>query len=283
MVIKIVTDSTADLSPELISRYSLEVVPLYVNFGDEVYRDGIDLNPENFLAKVQSTPVFPRTSQPTPADFLQVFRRLLAEGNEVIFIGISSDLSGTIQSALLAKNELATDSIAVVDSRNLAMGIGLMVLRAAELAGEGMRFKELVSILETMPPRLRTTFVVDTLDFLYKGGRLSKAQAVIGNVLNIHPRIEVNEGKLGLVEKIRGRREKSNARLVEWIMQAAEKVDRRRIVVEHCHAEEDAAYIREKLAEANLAEEILTAKAGTVISSHCGPGTVGVLYMEKEV
>ena len=174
MPIKIVTDSTADLSPELKSRYGIEVIPLVVHFGEEVYYDGVDLTQEEFLEKVKTSPHFPKTGQATPAAFLELFRRLLAEGNEVLYVGLSAELSGTYASACLAAQELGNAPIATVDSRNLSMGIGILALHAAEMAEQGIPLQEIAARLTAMTPRVRTSFIVDTLDFLYKGGRLTR-------------------------------------------------------------------------------------------------------------
>ena len=134
MAIQIITDSTADLPQELKDRYQITTVPLYVHFGEEVYLDGINLTPESFLQKVKAGPVFPKTSQPTPEDFRRVFQPFLEQGDEILFLGISADLSGTISSALLAAEELDTQKISVIDSRNLSLGLGLLVLHACRSA-----------------------------------------------------------------------------------------------------------------------------------------------------
>lgn len=283
-MIRIITDSTADLNEDLITGYSIEVVPLYVSFEDQIYQDGVTLTKEAFLEKINSSPVFPRTSQPTPADFAEVFRRILDEGDQILFIGISTEMSGTISSALLAQSELGAESIAVVDSRNISMGIGVLVKYAAELAQKGVPLPELADAVKKASARVKATFIVDTLDFLYKGGRLSRAQALIGNVLNIHPRIEVNEGKLVLVEKIRGRREKAWERMIEEAMANTERIDPRMLAVTHSYAEEEALWIKAELEKVFPAarDQIMLTQAGAVISSHCGPGTVGILYLEKE-
>lgn len=283
-MIRIITDSTADLNEDLITGYSIEVVPLYVSFEDQIYQDGVTLTKEAFLEKINSSPVFPRTSQPTPADFAEVFRRILDEGDQILFIGISTEMSGTISSALLAQSELGAESIAVVDSRNISMGIGVLVKYAAELAQKGGPLPELADAVKKASARVKATFIVDTLDFLYKGGRLSRAQALIGNVLNIHPRIEVNEGKLVLVEKIRGRREKAWERMIEEAMANTERIDPRMLAVTHSYAEEEALWIKAELEKVFPAarDQIMLTQAGAVISSHCGPGTVGILYLEKE-
>ncbi|NLY91508.1 MAG: DegV family protein [Firmicutes bacterium] len=282
MSIKIVTDSTADLSPELISRYDIEVVPLSVYFGEEVYLDGKDLTPDQFLEKVNTSPDFPKTAQVTPAEFLEVFRRLLAEGHEIFYTGLSSYLSGTYTSACLAAEELKDAPIAITDSLNLSTGIGIQVLYAAELAEQGVPLGEIANRVSAMARRVRTSFIVKTMDFLLKGGRVTRTQAIIGNVLQIHPRIEVVDGKMIVAEKFRGSKAKANARLVEWARDAKEQIDDHRLFVTHCHDHDSANFIADQLREMKLAREIIITQAGAVISSHCGPGTVGIIYAEKE-
>ncbi|HHW12484.1 MAG TPA: DegV family protein [Firmicutes bacterium] len=282
MSIKIVTDSTADLSPELKSRYGIEVIPLTVHFGEEVYYDGIDLTQDEFLEKVNTSPHFPKTGQATPAAFLELFRRLLAEGHEILYVGISSDLSGTYASACLAAQELADAPIATVDSRNLSMGIGVLALHAAEMAEQGTSLQAIADRLRAMTARVRTSFIVDTLDFLYKGGRLTRAQALIGNVLQIHPRIEVVDGKMCVPEKIRGSKSKAKTRLLEWATANKERIDDNWIAVTHCRDEEAANDLAAQFREMELARNVVITKAGAVISTHCGPGTVGIIYVEKE-
>lgn len=280
-MIKILTDSTADLSPELIARYKIEKIPLYVFFGEECFRDGVDFTHEEFWQKLKSTDVFPRTAQPSPADFIEFYRRFLDEGREILFIGIGSTISGTVSSALIAQKEFPGAPIEVVDSYSLSMGIGLLCVHAAEMIEGGMTLARTAEELRKMVPRVRVSFIVDSLDYLYKGGRLSKTQALVGNVLNIHPRIAMAEGKLYAAEKIRGQR-KAIKRLIEWATEEPDKIDPRMIAVTHCDAGEQAEEIAETLRGMGLAKEVVVTKAGAVISSHCGPGTVGILFIAKD-
>src|SRR5690606_28392406 len=148
-----------------------------------VYYDGVDLTQDEFLEKVYTSPDFPKSGQATPATFLELFRRIIAEGNEVLYVGLSAELSGTYASACLAAQELADAPIAIVDSRNLSMGIGILALHAAEMAEAGVPLQEIATRLTAMTARVKTSFIVDSLDFLYKGGRLTRTQALVGNVL----------------------------------------------------------------------------------------------------
>ncbi|HHV54972.1 MAG TPA: DegV family protein [Firmicutes bacterium] len=276
--VRIVTDSTADLSPELIRDYGLTVVPLYVRLGDRFYRDGVDLEPARLFEYVAETGKLPQTSMPTPADFQEVFGRIIAAGDDVLYVALSSRLSGTCQAARVAAQALAPERIAMVDSLNLSTGIGQIALYAAELAAAGMPLAELVRRVEAMVPRVRTSFVIDTLDYLHKGGRCSAMQNVVGSLLRIKPRIEVIDGRLEVAEKLMGARSKASNSLLRWCLQDRERIDLHRVFVTHAAYPEGASYLAEELRRALPFEEILITEAGAVISSHCGPGTVGILY-----
>ncbi len=281
MAIQVITDSTADLPQELKDRYQIKTVPLYVHFGEEVYRDGIDLTPESFLEKVKAGPVFPKTSQPTPEDFRRVFQPILEQGDELIFLGISSEVSGTISSALLAAEELDPQKISIIDSRNLSLGLGLLVLHACRLRAQGLPLRAITEEVNRLVPLVRISFVVDTLEFLYKGGRLSKTQAVVGNILSIHPRIEIVDGKLVVAEKIRGTKAKARTRLIQWALQDTARIDPEWMGIPHCYDPGEAEAIIEELRPLGLAKEYIVTQVGAIISSHCGPGTFCITYVKK--
>ncbi len=280
-MIRVITDSTADLSPQLCADYRIEKVPLYVYFGNECFRDGIDFSPDEFWQQLKTTNLFPRTAQPSPLDFIKKFRSLLAEGKEILFIGIASTLSGTVASAMLAKKEFPGAPIEIIDSKNVSMGTGLLCIHAAEAVSRGLSLKQTAEEIRNMVPRLRTSFIVKSLDYLYKGGRLSRTQALCGNILNIIPRIQMREGQLKAAEKIRGR-ERAVKALLNWVMREPGKIDPRIIAVTHCDAENEAEKIAQSLRSQLPVKEVVITKTGTVISSHCGPGTVGIGFIEKQ-
>lgn len=283
MAIKVVTDSTADLSPELVERFDIKVVPLSVIFGSQVFEDTPDFRGTKFHDKIKELKVHPKSTQATPADFVKMFKPILDAGDEVIYVALSSGLSGTINSAAKAAEELeAVDRIHIVDSKNLSMGIGLLACRAAEMVAEGLTADVIVKKLEQMVPRVRVAFIVHNLDYLYKGGRLSVAQAVMGNLLNIHPMIGVADGKMSVIEKVRGKWEKALLQLVAVQLGKPEKVDPHMISVTHSAADPEAKFLNDKVAEIIPEANIVTTEAGAVISCHCGPGTIGILYIEKE-
>ena len=280
-MIRVITDSTADLTPELIERFDLAVIPLYVRFGETVYRDGVDLTHEQFLALLSTGRGLPKTAQPTPADFVEFFRPRLEQGDEVIYVGLSSSLSGTFASAELARGQLDSPRLTLLDTRNLSMGVGLLAIEAAKLARAGHPLEEMLDRLGGMVPRLRTAFVVDSLDYLYKGGRLNAFQAALGSVLNIHPLIAVEEGRLIAAEKIRGNRARALDRLFTFCLPDPERVRPGLISVTHCACPGDAELLAERIRRAVPNVEVVITEAGAVIASHCGPNTVGILYIDR--
>lgn len=282
-MIRIVTDSTADLTPDLVKLHGLTVVPLYVRFGEKVYRDGIDLTRQEFLAKLASAREPPKTAQPTPGDFLAVFAPFIEAGEGVCYIGISSDLSGTHASAELAKKQLGDVPLELVDSRNLSMGIGLLAVKAAGLAAAGTPLREMAEELRRTAPLLRTAFVVNSLEYLYKGGRLNAFQAAIGGILNIHPLIAVKDGRLTAAEKIRGQRQRAMDRLFEYCLDDPSRADPAMIAVTHCGCPEDAEALADRIRRAVIGARVVVTEAGAVIASHCGPGTVGILYIARSL
>lgn len=280
-LIKVITDSTADLTPDLARRFDLDVVPLYVRFGEEIYRDGVDFTPASFLAKLTASKEFPKTAQPTPGDFTAVFRRWLDQGYDVLYVGLSSDLSGTFASAEMARAQTEPSRIELVDSRNLSMGIGLLAARGANLVRQGQPLARIAATLRADAPRLRTAFIVDTLEYLHKGGRLNAFQAALGALLNIHPLVAVEDGRLVSPEKVRGHRERALDRLFAYCLPRPDRVVPDLIAVTHCGCPDDAERLAARIREAIRGAEVVVTEAGAVIGSHCGPNTVGILYLEK--
>lgn len=279
--VKIVTDSTADLTPEILSQYEIEVVPLYVRFGDEIFADGVDLDNRKLFQKVADTGIMPQTAAPTPEDFLKVFKKILDGGQDVICICLSSHLSATVQSAVIAAGDCPGGRVQVVDGLNLSMATGLLVLYAAELAREGMALEELTAKVKGRIGDLRTFFVVDTMEYLYKGGRCSALQSLMAGVLKIHPMLTMEEGKIVVKEKIRGGEKKILDRLVETLLAERDRLDPQFIAVAGAACPERVELLVDRVKEELPGARIMVAEAGGVISSHCGPGTVGILYMVR--
>ncbi len=287
--IAFVTDSTAGIPAEQKHRHKIEVVPLQVIFGTEVFRDGVDLTQAEFFQRLRSARTLPTTSQPTVADFEQTYSKLLDDPDvdSIISVHISSRLSGTYSEATQVAERLMAErggdkskKISVVDSESVYMGCGLMVINGARAAEAGKGHDEVVRLIEGMRPHVRILVLVDTLEYLQRGGRIGGAQAFIGGLLNVKPILQVKEGRVEPLERVRTRR-RAMERLVEI---AAEAVGRRpvQVAVGHGEAEEDAKVLSQMIRDRlNVAEEF-TSDLGPVIATHTGPGVLGFVYYPLE-
>jgi len=278
-MVNIITDSTSDLGLDLSTKYQLTVIPLLVTIGGKVYRDGVDLQQKDLFDLVKKFGELPKTAAPSMGELSKVFDK----PGESIFIGISSKLSATIQSAQLAADMLPAGKVRVIDSLNLSTGVGLLALRAAELRDQGLTANEIVERIMESRPKVRTSFVIETMEYLYKGGRCTAIQAIAGSVLKIHPIIEVhNDGTLGVKSKARGSLQKGHQMMLDDFEANLPKLDRQRVFITHTF--NDGEIVKslvdgvKRIAEP---EEICVTSAGSVISSHCGPRTAGILYFVK--
>ncbi|AHD05381.1 DegV family protein [Paenibacillus larvae] len=281
MAIKIFADSTSDLPPEIIEKYGIGIIPLYVVFDDQSYKDGVDLTTPELYKLVDRTKKLPKTAAPSPADFEASFKPYIEQGDHIVYISLSSKLSSTMQNAVIAAGLFPEGRVTVVDSLNLSTGIGLLVLKAARLAEAGLSAHDIEQQIRELVPKVETEFVIDTLDYLYMGGRCSGMQNFIGSLLKIRPVIKVVDGGMIMAYKVRGKREKALDQMLQNALKEVPNMDTEIIGVTHSMSEEDAKMLKEKLAEKTNAKEILLSKAGCVISSHCGPNTVGILYIKK--
>lgn len=276
-MIHIVTDSTSDLSPEMISQYQVGIIPLAVFIQGKTYRDKLEITLAELFHSVETTGQLPKTSAPPIAEFLPHFDH----ADEVIFIGISSKLSATIQNAVLTADELGK-RVRVIDSLNLSTGIGQLVMLAAEMREHGCSAAEIEAGVRAAIPRVRTSFTIDTLEYLYKGGRCSAMQSVVGSLLKIRPVIEVlPDGTLGVKERLRGSRAKTLASMIETFRKDLPQIDLHRVFITHTGCHVDAEYLRLELQKIAPIEELAVTLAGSVIGSHCGPNTIGIIYMLK--
>lgn len=275
-MINILTDSCSDLTPDLKKQHNIYSIPLSVYVNDRVYKDGVDITPPELFQFVEESGRLPKTSAPSLAEFTQLYQ---SAPGELIFIGISSKLSATVQHATAAAQSLPDRSIRVVDSLNLSTGIGLLVLKAADLRSQGMSSEEIAKTLGCAVEKVRTSFVIDTLEYLYLGGRCSAMQNIFGSLLKIRPVIEVRkDGTLGVKEKIRGSRKHTLNTILEDFRNNLERIDLQRVFITHTGCKEDAQYLRSELSTMAPIQEILITTAGATIASHCGPNTIGVLY-----
>lgn len=283
-MIRIISDSTCDLSPELVQRYDISILPLHILLGEEEYEDGSGIGPDEIYRWSDEHRMTPKTSAPSLDRTIELMRPILENGDEIICFSISESMSTSGNVMRLAAEELeAEDRVSVIDSANLSTGIGLLVIEAAIMAAEGKKRDEIISRIEELKPLVRSSFVVDTMVYLQRGGRCSSITALAGTALKIHPEIMVKDGSMIPGKKYRGKMghviEKYVKDLEEELVQA--KNDRVFITHSGCR-EEIIQAIKKYLEELNVFKEILITRAGSVISSHCGPGTLGVLFIAKE-
>ncbi|WP_028550365.1 DegV family protein [Paenibacillus sp. UNC451MF] len=273
--IRVVTDSTADIPADVRKALNIELVPLKVHFGTETYRDSVDMGPEAFFEKLAAHSSLPTTSQPSPVEFMETYKRLADESKgPIISIHLSSHMSGTYQSALLAQSMLEEQvDLTIIDSLTASYGIGMLAVTAAEAAREGKSKDEIVSMLKTIRSEQKIYFLVDTLEYLQKGGRIGKAAALLGSLLNIKPILSISdEGEVFSVDKVRGQK-KAMARIMELLK--ADYGDKPlHVTVAHAnnnpYAEEMSALLREHF----TIQSLDYAKIGPVIGTHAGPGAV---------
>lgn len=282
--VKIITDSTSDLGVELAKKYDIEVIPLYVNFGEESYKDGVNITTEELYKLVEQKGELPKTSAIDIVTISETFKKWLDLGYDIVFSGISKQMSRTYENALMAVDELgAKDRIFVVDSMNLSTGIGLTILKACDLRDQGLSAKEIAEKMEEITKMVKAQFGIETMDYLYKGGRCSGVAKVFGTLLKIKPIIFVRDGKMTVGMKPLGKMKVALDKMINMFLEDYKngKVDKDKVFITHSIAFESEKYIRERL-EAEVKDmEIISTVAGCVISSHCGRGTIGILYITK--
>ena len=283
-MVSIVADSTCDLSRELLEKYKVKIIPLHILLGEKEYEDGVDLRPEEIYAWADDHKTTPKTSAPSVETVMQTFRPLLDKGDDIVCFSISESMSTTANVMRLAARQLeAEDRIIVVDSANLSAGIGLLVLEAARMALQGKTAEEIVAETERLKPKVRASFVVDTLTYLHRGGRCNGLEAMAGSMLKLHPKIVVSEGKMSSSKKYRGKIDKVILAYAKDMEEQRLQARKERVFITHSGCpEETVLMVKEYLESLSRFEEILLTRAGGVISSHCGPGTLGVLFIAGE-
>lgn len=280
--VRIVSDSTCDLSPELKEKYDIKVIPLCIIMDDKSYFDMVDVTPAEIFAWADANKTTPKTAAASIENAIDFLKPFQEAGDDVIYIGISEDMSTTCNVLRLAASDLEYDRFFVINSMNLSTGIGLQVLRAADMAAEGKSAEEIVEAISEARVDVRASFVVNTLTYLSRGGRCSQATALLANTLQLKPRIEVKMGKMGVGQKYRGKYGKVILNYVKEMEEALLKSDKKRVFVTHTVMDQGIVdEIKAYLESLQYFDEVLETNAGGVISSHCGPGTLGVLYYEK--
>ena len=278
-MVKILADSTCDLSPSLISRYKIGIIPLYVHLGEKEYKDGVDITPSDLYKWSDEHNETPRTSAPGIEDIESFLDKDSAD--EYVIFTISSSMSSSYNNCILAAEDLEmTDRVHVIDSANLSTGIGLQVIKAAELAAAGMTASEIAAENEKIKGKVRASVVVDTLTYLYRGGRCSGVSAFLGSALRLHPRIEVIDGAMHPEKKYRGKNTRFIMDYVRDMENDLKSAVRDRVFITHSGCDREIVEdVRAYLESLGRFDEILETTAGAVISSHCGPGTLGVLFI----
>jgi len=283
-MLKIVSDSTCDLSRELLDRYDIGILPLNIVLGEESFQDGKDIGPDEIYAWSDEHNTTPKTSACSVEQAASFFKTYIDNGDEVICFAISESMSSSINSMRLAAKSLkAEDRITIIDSANLSTGVGLQVIEAAVMAQEGKTAAEVTSRIEELKPLVRASFVVDTLTYLHRGGRCSGMAALLGGALKLHPRIVVSGGKMSPDKKYRGKMNRIILHYAEDMEADLLKAKTDRVFITHSGCDEEVIQsVRTYLEGLARFDEILVTRAGGVISSHCGPGTLGVLFISEK-
>lgn len=274
-MVRIVTDSTADLTKEQQQAAGITVVPLNVHFGDQVFRDHVDLTADEFFRRLKASAQLPRTSQPSVGLFEEAYRTLRENGDEIVSVHLSSKVSGTCNSALMAAKAVDEQVIEVVDSLSTSMALGFMALEGARLARAGRDRATIAERLRALVPKARVICVVDTLTYLERGGRIGKARALLGSLLNVKPILQLKDGEVVPIGRARGRPQALN-KLVELLERDGHVSQ---LAIMHGAAQADAEQLRERVAASYPGLDILLTEIGAVLGTHTGPGVIGFTYL----
>ncbi len=278
--VKITADSTCDLSGPLLQKYDISISPLSINMGDKTYHDGVDIHPDDLYGYAERTGRLPKTAAVTKQEYLRLFTPYVVAGRSVVHFTISSEMSSCYQNAVSAAAEL--ENVYVVDSRNLSSAIGLLAIRASELAARGADGEEIKKRMDRDREKLETSFVISTLRYLSKGGRCSAVAALGANLLSLKPCIEVKGGRMTVGKKYRGKLEKCLERYGKDRLSGRKDLDLERCFITHSSLPPYvAARVRNLVRGYVPFQEILDTDAGCTVCSHCGPGTLGILFFRK--
>ncbi|HAS28209.1 MAG TPA: DegV family protein [Dehalococcoidia bacterium] len=281
MAVKIVTDSSADIPPELLKEFDITVVPLYVRFGNDVFKDKVDISNEEFYKRLVSGDVFPATSQPPPLDFKQVYEELAKDADGIVSVHISGKLSGTTPSALQARESMQSSCpIEIIDSLSITNGLGMVCLEAARAAKTGKKMEEVVKIARDAVPEIHLMVIFDTLKYLAKGGRIGKASSLMGAVLNIKPLIGLKDGEVVPLGKARSY-SKAMEQQYEFVEKTIREGDVKEISVMYNTNKNAADILAERIAPLYPREKILMGEIGPILGTHGGPNMLGVCLRGK--
>jgi DegV family protein with EDD domain len=275
--IKIITDSTADLSKGVYEKYDIEVLPLLINFGEESYLDGVEINPDKVFEKIEKSNVLPTTAQVTPNRFIEAYKKYLEEGYKIISIHMSSVMSGTYQSACIARDTLESKDIFVVDSQNVTAALGILVLKAAKLREKGFNIAEIEKELNDVKAKVMLSVYFDSLEYLVRGGRISKTTGVVGGVLGIKLILEIKDGIMSVKDKIRGNK-KAIKKIISDLENATLDDDVPVILIDVNNIE-----VKEALKQYMDSNKVnyIECPVGSAVSIHSGPGCCGLVLLTK--
>lgn len=286
-MVKIIADSTCDLSKEILLKYDISILPLHIICHEEEYLDRVSITPEEIFEWSEKNKTTPKTASASPTEVLEGIRPFVEAGRDVVCISISDELStiGNVMrmTAEALNEEAGREQVRVINSGSLSTGIGLLVTEAAIMAKDRMKADDIVREIEALVPMVRASFVVDTLTYLHRGGRCSGLAALVGGALKLHPKIVVRNGKLEVDKKYRGSMKHVLIQYTHEMLEQFMNARCDRVFITHALCDREIIdAVHEYISELGIFDEIIETKAGGVISSHCGPGTLGVLFLEKE-
>ena len=282
-MIRIVADSTCDLSRELTAKYDIQLAPLHILLGEKEYLDGVEITPDEIYSWADANEETPKTSAVGFEEASKIVEQIVGTEDEMIVFTISGKMSTTVNVFRLVVEELEMeDKVSVIDAENLSTGTALVILKAATMAKEGKSRAEICEAVEELKTKVQASFVVNTLTYLHRGGRCSSVAALAGGVLKLHPKIVVADGSMSASKKYRGKIEKAIMDYVQDMEDELKTADSERVFITHSGCEQEILdKVHAYLKDLNRFDEIHVTRAGGVVSSHCGPGTLGVLYLKN--
>ena len=280
-MVRIYADSTNDLSPEYIRENDIRIIPLYITMGERTGKDGADISYDEIFGWADANKAVPTTAAFPPADAVTAFNEAKEAGDDIVFIGISEDFSSACQAARIAAQEIEyEDHIEIIDSRNLSTGIGLIITEAVKLRDRGADIREIKAELNVIIPKVRASFVIDTLVYLHRGGRCSSVAKVFAGTLNIKPKIVVEDGKMHVDKKYRGNLHSVIMKYVKDMEADLKTAKKNTVFITHSGVDREIADdVRAYLESLGHFDNIVETRAGGIVSCHCGPGTLGVLFI----
>lgn len=279
--LRLVTDSTCDLPAELVEKHEIAVVPVWIHFGTESYREGVDITPDLFYRKLGESQIVPKSSQPSPGQLAEVYQRITSQGDMVISIHVTAKTSGMYNSAVLARTMVPEGDIEIVDSASVSLGMGFQVLAAAQAIARGLSKSQVLEVIAATRARTYLYGTVPDLDFLRRSGRVSHLRHLLANLLDIKPILSLREGIVDAVERTRTRR-RSLERILELIVQGVGARDPVRAAVVHANAPQEASWLYQRVRETLNCQELYLQPAGLALAANAGPGLVGIVAQPLE-